>query len=64
LLPIFSITGLGFASGLGLVFIGVGLIAFGVLFIIGTGYLTKWFAWLTTKYLRFNMSIITGGEKK
>lgn len=64
LLPIFSITGLGFVSGLGLVFIGIGLIALGVLFIIGTGYLTKGFAWLTTKYLRFNINIIKGGDDK
>jgi len=48
------------AAGL---FMGISASTFGLLFIIGWGYLVKWFYILTVKYLKLNVKIITGEKK-
>lgn len=47
----------------GLIFIGIGLIALGILFFIGNCYLSKYIYIGTIKYLKWNARIITGAEK-
>ncbi len=46
------------------IFASIGAICFGVLFFIGTIYLTKGFFRLFIKYIKFNARIVTGKEKK
>ncbi len=46
------------------IFASIGGICFGVLFFIGTIYLTKGFFRLFIKYIKFNARIVTGKEKK
>lgn len=46
------------------IFVGIGLMAFGVLFFIGACYVTKWFYKLTIVYLRFNVRIIKGDKNE
>ena len=43
-----------------IIFLGVFVTCFGILFLIGCGYLTKWFYILTVKYLKLNLGVITG----
>lgn len=51
---------------IGLLFLGIGTTALGLLMLIGTAYLGKGFAKITIAYLRFNVQIITGkrGEEE
>ncbi len=43
-----------------MIFFGISMASFGLLFLIGWGYLVKWFYILTVRYLKFNAKIITG----
>lgn len=46
------------------IFIGLGLICFGIIFFIGNCYLTKWFYKLVLLYLNFNLRIIKGEKNE
>lgn len=46
------------------IFASIGAICFGVLFFIGTIYLTKGFFRLFIRYIKFNARIVTGKERK
>lgn len=45
------------------IFFGIALSCFGLLFLVGCSYLTKWFYTLTVNYLKFNARIITGEKE-
>jgi uncharacterized membrane protein len=45
------------------IFGGIALASFGILFLIGTGYLSKWFYIITIKYVKFNIKIVRGKSK-
>lgn len=47
---------------LGVAFAGIGLIALGVLFAIGSYYVTKYFGKLMLTYLNYNIDIVKGGK--
>ena len=49
-------------SAVGFSFASVGIICFGLLFLIGDFYLTKLIFKLTIRYLKFNLGIIKGKE--
>lgn len=44
-------------------FLGISLACFGVLWTVGSGYLAKWFYILTVKYLKLNARVITGEKE-
>lgn len=62
--PFITIITMPINSSLGLLFVGIGLLALGILFIIGTWQLGKLFGKLTVSYLKLNASIITCKKEK
>jgi uncharacterized membrane protein len=47
-------------SGIGIIFLGIGTMAFGLLFLIGMCYVCKYFYKGTVKYINWNLKIIKG----
>lgn len=47
----------------GAMLISIFMVSFGILFIIGCGYIAKWFYILTVKYLKLNVRVITGEKE-
>lgn len=54
---------LGGINPLAIFFFGIGLTAFGLLFFIANGYISRWFFNIIIKYLKMNIKIITGEIK-
>jgi uncharacterized membrane protein len=61
--PYIETLSLGGINPIAVFFFGIGLTAFGLLFFIANGYITRWFYNIIIKYLKMNVKIITGETK-
>lgn len=61
--PFIEVVSLGGIHPMAIFFFGIGLTAFGLLFFIANGYISRWFFKIIIKYLKMNIKIITGETK-
>jgi uncharacterized membrane protein len=61
--PYIESVSFGGINSIAIFFFGIGLTAFGLLFFIANGYITRWFYYIIIKYLKMNIKIITGEIK-